>query len=49
MDTNRIGKGIRMVDSAHAFAVCAMQAHEALWELSGGELSEEEFTAFEQA
>ena len=49
MDTNHIGKAIRMVESAHTFAVCAMQAHEALWELSGGELSEEEFIAFEQA
>ncbi len=26
-----------------------MQAHEALWELSGGELTEEEFAAFEKA
>lgn len=36
-------------DNARIAAKCAMQAHEALWELSGGELTEKEFAAFEKA
>ena len=36
-------------DTARIAAKCAMQAHEALWSLSGGELTEAEFTAFEAA
>ena len=36
-------------DNAVLFAKCAMQAHEALWELSKGQLTEDEFEAFEKA
>ena len=39
----------RMADIARTAATCAMQAHEALWDLSGGQLTEEEFEAFEAA
>ena len=38
-----------MADTATTAAKCAMQAHEALWELSGGELTEKEWAAFEAA
>lgn len=38
-----------MADVAKSAAVCAMQAHDALWTLSGGNLTAEEFEAFEQA
>lgn len=39
----------KLADTARMAAKCAIQAHEALWELSGGELSDEEFDAFEAA
>ena len=38
-----------MADTAKMAADCAMQAHEALWDLTDGKLSDEEFEAFEQA
>ena len=38
-----------MADNARMAARCAMGAHDLLWELTGGELTEEEFEAFEAA
>jgi hypothetical protein len=38
-----------MADTAKMAADCAMQAHEALWDLTNGKLTDEEFEAFEQA
>jgi hypothetical protein len=38
-----------MADTAKTAADCAMQAHEVLWNLTGGRLTDEEFEAFEQA
>ena len=35
-----------MADIAKTAATCAMQAHERLWEISGGNLTEEEFEVF---
>ena len=43
------GKAWKMADIATVAAKCAMQAHEALWNLSGGKLTNEEFEAFEAA
>jgi len=42
-------KAWNMADTARIAATCAMQAHEALWELSGGKLTEKEWQAFEAA
>lgn len=36
-------------DTAMMAAKCAMQAHDELWELSKGDLTDEEFEAFEKA
>jgi len=41
--------GFRMFDVAETASKCTMQAHEALWKLTKGELTEDEFNAFEQA
>jgi hypothetical protein len=38
-----------MADIATVAAKCAMQAHQELWKLSGGTLTDEEFEAFEAA
>lgn len=38
-----------MADTARTAAKCAMEAHETLWALAGGDLTEAEFKAFEKA
>ena len=38
-----------MADTARTAAKCAMEAHETLWALAGGDLTETEFKAFEKA
>ena len=38
-----------MADTACMAAKCAMNAHEALWELAGEQLTDDEFDAFEKA
>ena len=39
----------RAADTAHIAATCAIQAHEELWEAACGELTDDEFAAFEAA
>ena len=38
-----------LADTARTAARCAAQAHEALWAITNGELTDEEFAAFEAA
>ena len=38
-----------LADTARIAARCALQAHEALWNLTGGKLTEKEQAAFEKA
>ena len=42
-------KAWALADTARTAARCALQAHEALWNLSGGKLTEKEQAAFEKA
>lgn len=42
-------KAWSLADTARTAAKCAMQAHDALWELTGEDMTEEEFNAFEKA
>ena len=42
-------KAWKLADTARIAATCAMQAHDALWELAGEDMTEEEFNAFEKA
>ena len=45
----KTGAAWRMAEIAHAAAKCAAQAHDELWELTDGELTDAEFEAFEKA
>lgn len=45
----KTGAAWRMAEIAHAAAKCAAQAHDELWEITNGDLTEEEFEAFEKA
>lgn len=42
----KIGFAIRLLDNAQMAKECADKAHEALWELSGGNLTDEEYEIF---
>ena len=42
-------KAWNLADTARTAAMCAMQAHDRLWELAGEDMTEAEFEAFEKA
>lgn len=46
MAEGRVGGAYHAFDTVKMARACAQKAHEALWELSQGELTEEEFEAF---
>ena len=48
-DAGRCNAAWNMADTARMAAKCAMGAHDVLWELTGGEMTDEEFAAFEAA
>ena len=45
----RLTKAWTAADFADDAATCAMQEHEELWDAAGGELTDDEFEAFEAA
>ena len=48
-EEGKIGSAINMLDIAQTAKICAMQAHEELWKVSGGKLNSKEFELFADA
>lgn len=48
-EEGKIGAAINMLDIAQMAKACAMQAHEELWKVNKGKLSDKEFELFSAA